>query len=206
MDILIHPTYFPNIAHFVAMVKAKRLVFEYHDNFQKQTYRNRTYIFGANGKLLLNIPVHHTQKNRQLYRNVQVSNMKKWQDIHWKALLSAYSTSPFFEFYKDDLKPLFDVTVNNLMTFNIKSTQFIFECLQLDFDYEFTSLYEKSPKDILDCRNLVNCKKEVKRNFDAYTQVFCNKHGYLPNLSILDLLFNEGPNTIDYLHAQNIEF
>ena len=109
MNIIIHPTYFPTIAHFVAMVKAKRVTFELDDNFLKQTYRNRAYIYAANGKLLLNIPVVHSQKNRQKYRDVKISNDTKWQDHHWKSLLSAYSTSPFFEFYKDELKPLFKI-------------------------------------------------------------------------------------------------
>jgi len=205
MDILIHPTYFPNVAHFVAMLKADHIIFEHCDNFQKQTYRNRTYIFDANGKLLLSIPVHHTQKNRQLYRDVKVSNKEHWQSIHWKALLSAYSTSPFFEFYKDELIHLFEVPISNLMSFNIKTIKTIFECLQLDFNYTFTSTYEASHKDLVDCRTLVNCKKEQPHDFESYTQVFSYKHGFLQNLSILDLLFNEGPNAVDYLKSQNIK-
>ena len=186
------------------MVKANNFVFEHHDNFQKQTYRNRTYIYDSNGKLLLNIPVHHSQKNRQLYKNVNVSKTEIWQDVHWKALLSAYSTSPFFEFYKDELQPLFNEQVTNLMRFNIKTIKTVFECLQLDFDYDVTVSYEKSTKDVLDCRSLVNCKKEHPQRFDIYTQVFTNKHGHIPNLSILDLLFNEGPNTVNYLQSQKL--
>ena len=104
MDILIHPTYLPNIAHFVAIVQAEQVCFEMDDNFQKQTYRNRAYIYGANGKLSLNIPVIHTQKERQKYRDVRIYNEDNWQLNHWKSLETAYRTSPFFEFYEDDLK------------------------------------------------------------------------------------------------------
>src|SRR5690606_21107719 len=103
MNIIVHPTYFPSIAHFVAMANANDIVFEVEDNFLKQTYRNRTYIYAANGKLALNIPVIHTQKKRQQYKDVKIFNEEKWQVQHWKSLLSAYRTSPFFEYYEDEL-------------------------------------------------------------------------------------------------------
>ena len=126
MDILIHPTYFPNIANFVALLKADTITFEVSDNYQKQTYRNRTTIYGANGKLALTIPVNFTQKNRQLYCDVKIHNDEKWQINHWKSLESAYKMSPFFEFYQDDLKPLFEREENFLLDFNFKCFKVIF--------------------------------------------------------------------------------
>ena len=84
MSILVHPSYFANIATWVAMVQADELHFEIHDNYQKQTYRNRAYIYGANGRLALNVPVTYSQKNRQLYGEVKIANDGKWQAIHWK--------------------------------------------------------------------------------------------------------------------------
>ena len=103
MNVLLHPTYFANIASFVAIAKGTEVIFEVADNYQKQTYRNRCHIYGANGKLSLNIPVNHTHKNRQLYKDVKISNDNKWQSHHWKSLQSAYRTSPFFEYYEDEL-------------------------------------------------------------------------------------------------------
>lgn len=204
MRVLIHPTYFPSIAHFVAMIKAKSVVFEVSDNYQKQTYRNRSTIYGANGKLDLNVPVHYTQKNRQLYKDVSISNKDNWQDLHLKSLESAYSASPFFEFYIDDLKPLFKVNYENIMNFNFKCLEIVFECLQLPFEYETTLSFEKEPIDILDARSLANSRKEIEQNFESYAQVFDDKHGFLKNLSILDLLFNEGPNSSMYLESQKL--
>lgn len=96
MDCLIHPTYFPNIAHFVAMVNSNSVCFEVCDNYQKQSFRNRTEIYGANGKLALTVPVSYTQKNRQLYKDVKIANDDNWQQLHLKSLQSAYSMSPFF--------------------------------------------------------------------------------------------------------------
>lgn len=204
MKVLIHPTYFPSIAHFVAIIKAESLVFEVSDNYQKQTYRNRTTIYGANGRLDLNIPVHYTQKNRQQYKDVKVSNIDNWQELHLKSLESAYSASPFFEFYIHDLKPLFEAEVHNLMVFNFKCLEAVFECLQLPFEYDTTSDYNKDPLDTMDARPLANSRKEIEQNFDSYAQVFDDKHGFLMNLSILDLLFNEGPNSIIYLESQKL--
>ena len=97
MDILIYPTYFPSIAQCVAMVQAKKVIFEICDNYQKQTYRNRMTIYGAQGKIPLTVPVVYSQKNRQLYKDIQVSNDTNWQDLHWKSIKSAYNSSPFFE-------------------------------------------------------------------------------------------------------------
>lgn len=201
MNILIHPTYFPNIAHFAAIDKAERVTFEMDDNFLKQTYRNRTYIYAANGKLLLNIPVIHTQKNRQRYRDVKISQDTNWQDLHWKSLLSAYSTSPFFEFYKDDLEPLFTMKTDFILDFNLKCFEVVCDCLQLDINISKTESYQKIVEDKIDFRYLVDTKMEEPQ-FEPYTQVFTNKYGFINNLSILDLLFNEGPNTMIYLETQ----
>ena len=204
MDILIHPTYFPNIAHFVAIAHAQSVTFEEDDNFLKQTYRNRAYIYAANGKLLLNIPVIHTQKNRQKYRDVKISQETNWQDMHWKSLLSAYRTSPFFEYYEDDLNPLFTTKANYILDFNLKCFETICECLQLETDYLKTTEYQKTVEDKFDFRFLVNAKTEEPK-FEPYKQVFDSKYGFLNNLSILDLLFNEGPNSLNYLESQKIK-
>lgn len=204
MNIIIHPTYFPNVAHFVAMVHAKNIVFEVDDNFLKQTYRNRTYVYGANGKLTLNVPVIHSQKDRQKYRDVKIFNEEKWQLNHWKSLLSAYRTSPFFEYYEDELQPLFNNKVEFILDFNLKCFEVICDCLQLDLNITKSVSFEKIVHDKTDFRHLVNAKKEQPQEFNTYTQVFSNKHGFIGNLSILDLLFNEGPNALTYLDSQTI--
>lgn len=204
MNVLLHPTYFSNIAHFVAMVQATEVVFEVHDNFMKQTYRNRAYIYGANGKLALNIPVIHTQKNRQNYKDVKIFNEERWQNQHWKSLLSAYRTSPFFEFYEDELRPLFFKKFDFILDFNLKCFETICECLQLELKLSTTQSFVKNTQNITDARILVNAKKEIPQNFSSYTQVFGDKHGFISNLSILDLLFNEGPNAPNYLESQHL--
>ena len=134
MNCLIHPTYFPNIAHFVAILKADTLYFEVCDNYQKQSYRNRTEIYGANGKLALTVPVSYTQKNRQLYKDVKIANENNWQQQHLKSLKSAYSMSPFFEYYVDDLMSLFEKKFDYILDFNLSSFEVLLECLQLNMN------------------------------------------------------------------------
>lgn len=202
MNVLIHPTYFPNIAHAVAMIQAEELTFEMDDNYQKQTYRNRTYIYGANGKLQLSIPIIHTQKERQKYRDIKIYNAENWQDIHWKSLETAYRTSPFFEFYEDELHPLFTDKIEYLLDFNLKCIDAVLDCLQWEVKISKTEIYHKTVENKIDYRYLANARKECSYNFDIYTQVFHSKHGFIPNLSILDVLFNEGPNTSSYLKNQ----
>lgn len=204
MNVILHPTYFPSIASFVAMVNAEEVTFETDDNFLKQTYRNRCYIYGANGKLGLNIPVIHSQKNRQKYREVKIFNDDNWQSNHWKSILSAYRTSPFFEYYEDELQPLFNTKAEYILDYNYLCIEVLADCLQLELNTYKTTSYQKNIDNKADCRFLVNAKKEADQCFETYTQVFSNKHGYIPNLSILDLLFNEGPNSLNYLESQTL--
>ena len=152
----------------------------------------------------LNIPVKHTHKNRQLYKDVKIVNDTNWQLLHWKSLQSAYKTSPFFEFYEDDLAHLFFKKQNYILEFNFKCLHIIAKCLDLDLNYTTTKNYIKEIPNIQDLRFLVNARKEKEMRFQPYTQVFSNKHGYINNLSILDLLFNEGTNALSYLQSQKL--
>ncbi len=207
--ILVHPTYFPSIAQMVAIAQAKRIIFEIEDNYQKQTYRNRTYIAHTNGRLLLNIPIKHSKVGkRQKTKEVEIETNFPWQSQHWKSLQTAYRTSPYFEFYEDDLKPLFEYPARTLLEHNFKTFKTVCYLLglELDFKIEKTTYYEVMPNAVTDLRFLVNAKQEKKFNLTPYTQVFENHHGFLPNLSILDLIFNEGTNALSYLENQKIYF
>ncbi|WP_405569870.1 WbqC family protein [Winogradskyella sp. Asnod2-B02-A] len=203
MNNLIYPTYFPNIAHFWAIVNSDSICFEVSDNYQKQSFRNRTEIYGANGKLALTVPVSYSQKNRQLYRDVKIANDESWQIQHLKSLQSAYSMSPFFEFYIDDLMPLFENHFDYILDFNLKCYDLLSDSLQLNQSPRHTSIFEINPSEEKDFRNLVKRNSKVQ-SLQSYTQVFTEKHGFIPNLSILDLLFNEGPNTELYLKRQQL--
>jgi hypothetical protein len=184
-----------------AVVQAEQVVFEMEDNYQKQSYRNRAYIAHANGRLLLNAPIKHIKGGvKQPYKDVEVENSLLWQSHHWKSLESAYSTSPYFEFYKDDLHPLFTTPFKNLMQHNLKGFKLICELVGIEVETSFTKEYLKSPEQ-KDLRHLITAKGRPFPTFEKYTQVLEANHGFIPNLSIIDLLFNEGPNTITYLES-----
>jgi hypothetical protein len=202
-EILVNLPYFGPISQFKELVNAPKVWIEKEDNFQKQTYRNRMYIYGANGKLSLNIPIKHLSKTKvkvhQKYSEVKIDNDDKWQSVHWKSLKTAYQTSPFFEFYEDELAPLFRKEYLTLFEFNRDCFETVLECLQLDLNFQYTSEYKKQPEKIADHRNLINAKSTIK--IPEYMQVFQEKHGFISNLCILDLLFNEGPNAVAFLKA-----
>jgi hypothetical protein len=205
-SIIIHPTYFPSIIQMIAIVQAEKTVFETDDNYQKQSYRSRTYIAHSNGKLLLNIPVKHSGDGSKIKAtDVQIENAFPWQSQHWKSLESAYRTSPYFEYYEDDLKPIFFKPYTSLLKFNNEVFNIICELIDLDVKFTFTDKYFKKPPQ-LDLRYLVNPKLKNDFQLDSYTQVLGKLDNFIPNLSILDLLFNEGTNALTYLENQNIDF
>ncbi|WP_372473486.1 WbqC family protein [Capnocytophaga sp. ARDL2] len=200
--LLIHPSYFPSISHFVAMVQTPELIYEVDDNFQKQTNRNRMYIYSANGLQLLNIPIKHSKEAHQKYRDVKIEYAFDWQKQHFKSLEAAYRTSPYFEFFEDDIRPVFEKKHDFLLDLNLQIHEILIECLGIELPYSKTTEYFKEVEEgIFDARGLINGKKD-KNKFKSYPQVFDKKHGFINNLSILDLLFNEGRYGVDYLKKQ----
>ncbi|WP_298370387.1 WbqC family protein [uncultured Lutibacter sp.] len=202
---LFQPTYFSPISQYIAIVNSKKIQFEVEDNFQKQTYRNRCYIYTANGKHLLNVPIEQMKGVKQKTKDVKVDYKDNWNKLHLKTLTTTYSSSPFFEFYIDDLLPIFNKKHNFLLDLNLKCHSSIMDALQTNIAYSKTKEYNKEIKQN-DFRKLAIAKGEPIYTFDRYIQVFEQNHGFIPNLSILDLLFMEGPNALNYLESQTLEF
>ena len=190
MDILIHPTYFPSISHYVAMAKADSITLEMEDNFQKQTNRNRMYIYSANGLQLLNIPVKHLKDSHQMSKDIQLETEFDWQKQHFKSLEAAYRSSPFFEFFEDIIMPVFEKDYKFLMDVNLDTMNIISKCIGIKTKFLQTEEFHKET-DLVDFRNLAAGKKD-QTEITPYTQVFGEKYGFINNLSVLDLLFNEG--------------
>jgi hypothetical protein len=205
MKSLLLPTYFPSISHFVAMAQSEKIVFEMEDNFQKQTNRNRTYIYSPNGIQLLNIPVKHSKEIHQKTKDVKIETDFDWQKQHFKSLEAGYRSSPFFEYFEDEIRPVFEKKYTFLVDLNFEAMTIVSKCLRMKFEYETTTEYfrEVDSTTILDFRTLADGKKDDSQ-FETYTQVFEEKHGFLNNLSILDLLFNEGRYALDYLKNQKL--
>jgi len=193
------PTYFSPISQYVAITKSEEITFEIQDNFQKQSYRTRCYIYSANGKQLLNIPVKHPVTNkRKKTKDTLVENNFPWQNQHFKSLQSAYRSSPYFEYFEDDLATIFNKKYKYLLDVNIDTFLFITDALESSQKYNKTEYYEISTLKN-DFRHFSDAKKDHGLHIPKYTQIFDEKHNFLNNLSIIDLLFMEGGNTYSFL-------
>ena len=192
---LLPVSYLAPISYYAILSQNPNCFFEFHENFVKQSIRNRSVIYGANGKLMLTIPKKREKNNlKTSINNIKISYDERWQQEHWNAIESSYNSSPFFKYYKDRIKPFFNFKEPYLITFNIKLQQTILNLLNIKVKFSSSSSYIKNGN-FIDYRNN---NFESKKN-KLYDQVFMEKHGFIPNLSIIDLLFNLGPETSDYL-------
>ena len=202
---LLQTTYFGPIQWYQKLYRYNHCMIEQYDSFQKQTYRNRCVIATANGVQALTVPIIH---NGELVKDLRISDHNQWRRVHWNALQSAYSESPFFEYYADDLHPFFEQRYEYLLDFNEAIRQKVCELIDIHPQVSYTTEYISHPltfspsHPLTDFRDVINAKHPLPdADFTpkAYWQVFQHKHGFLPNLSILDLLFNMGPESIFYL-------
>ncbi|RMG78377.1 MAG: hypothetical protein D6707_09925, partial [Bacteroidetes bacterium] len=163
------------------------VVFEIHEHFIKQSYRTRCEIYAANGKLPLIIPVHKPFGNKTPMKDIRISYMENWQKNHWKSIESAYRTSPFFDYYEHLFIPFYEKKFEYLTDFNLELHQTVCKLLQIPSKTGFTTEYQKQVAN--DYRNYYSPKK-APNAISPYPQVFAEKHGFIHNLSIIDLLFN----------------
>lgn len=204
VKLLLHPTYFPNTLTFSTLIQHE-VIWEVEDNYQKQTYRNRCYICTDRGKLQLTIPIKHVggKQGRQKYKEVRIDNSYPWQRQHWRSIQTAYRTSPYFEYYEDQLIPIFEDQHTFLLDFNLMTTELLCEILEVPMPSSRTESYQVISEEHKDLRLLVNAKHKIDLEQDPYIQVFGDRHGFIKNLSTLDLIFNEGPGALSYLKKQN---
>lgn len=198
--ILLSSAYLAPAEYYYELLSHQTIHIEQHEFFIKQTYRNRCEILGANGKQTLSVPLKE-RKNKSLTKDIRIDYKTPWQMQQWRSISSAYNASPFFEYYQDDLFPLFEKKFDFLLDLNQAAQEKIFEIMGIKIKTLLTEQYEVEPHSTQDARNHFSPKIKSKKNFPPYIQVFENKYEFVPNLSILDVLFNLGNECEYYLRS-----
>ena len=200
---LLATTYFGPVQWYQKLNQSDRCLIERHDHFIKQTYRNRCVIATTNGLQALTVPIERFEGAHCAMLNIRISDHGSWRHLHWNALQSAYGESPFFEFYADDIRPFFERRWDFLVDFNMEITQKMCELLDIQPHITLTDAYVSAEDvGVTDYRDAIRPKNPLPDNSfqpRRYYQVYEQKHGFQPNLSVLDLLFNEGPEAVLYL-------
>ena len=198
--VLLSTTYFGPIQWYQKLYRADEAWIEQHEHFVKQTYRSRCIIATTQGTQALTVPVERDILKSQAIKDIRISDHGNWRHLHWNALQSAYGESPFFEYYEDDLRPFFEKRWTFLFDFNETIREKLCELLDISPVVHNTEKYVSDHAS--DYREAINPKHPAPDpDFQPrrYYQVYEAKHGFLPNLSIVDLLFNMGPESVFYL-------
>lgn len=206
-QVLLSTAYLPPVEYF-ALLLSENAAIEREDRYQKQSYRNRTVIMNGNGALNLIIPTIHDGR-MGVVKDVRIEYVTPWQRAHWRSIESAYNNTPYYLYYKDALKPFFEREYEFLFDFNLQLTQTLMQLLRLDREIQTTTTF--TPYTSEDTRLLIHPKHSRREDYPfrlktPYYQVFEDKFGFVPNLSVIDLLFNEGPQAATYLRQLLTQF
>lgn len=199
-ELLVSTSYFPPISYIKSFLNADNIVIEQYENFIKKTYRSRCRIYSANGVINLTVPVEEAARKKVLIKDVIIDNSTDWQKQHFKSIESAYNSSPFYEYLIDDFNFVFNKPHKYLFDLNNQILETIIKILEIKPSISLTSEFEKEPEN--DYRNIIQKKNESLNQFISekeYQQVFSSKHGFLKDLSCLDLFFNLGSEAYSYL-------
>lgn len=195
--VLLSTAYLPPINWLQHFLQNESVHIEAHEHFQKQSYRNRCEILSANGKLALSIPL-IKQSDKEVISLKRINYAENWQMNHWRAITSAYKNSPYFEFFEEDLKPFYTQQYDLLFEYNNALLKLILKLWRIKKDILYTENYTKEFAG-LDLREKVHPKLKQEEIFKPYHQVFFDKHGFVSNLSCIDLLFNQGMSGLELL-------
>ncbi|WP_430812863.1 MULTISPECIES: WbqC family protein [unclassified Carboxylicivirga] len=203
---LIPLTYLGPIQLYAHILNSKQAIVEQHARYQRKTYCNHCTITGANGPLKLTVPVAKAGDDKTLIKDMRISYDTQWQKQHWRSIVAAYNSSPFFEYYADDFVPFYEKKIKYLIDLNMGLMNTLFDELEVDIEASLSEqYYDELAEDTLDLRRAIHPKVKPTNDLGyqtiEYRQVFAEKYPFVPNLSVIDLLFSKGPETYDILEA-----
>lgn len=199
-SVLSELNYLPPISWFILCQKANEVVFDIHGHYQKGSWRNRCYVLGPNGVLMLSVPLERGKNERRAYRDVRISNDVSWQKEHWRTLSSCYRRSAYFEYFEDDLAPIFEKKFEFLTDWNMELLRFLYKPMRYQWSLSLTDSYiPPGDMDMKDIRSFGVQDQNHQKAAEVilpYHQVFSDRFPFQSNLSIIDLLFNKGKFTL----------
>jgi hypothetical protein len=198
--LLISTAYLPTVEYFALIYTAKSVFIEKEENYLKQTYRNRCYILSAHGPQLLSVPVYLGSVHKTRVKDIRIDYSKRWQQVHLRAMTSSYNASPYFEFYFDNIERIISKNHEFLLDLNMAVTESLLRILNIDKTLTYTTEFELLDKNLNDYRYKIAPKSGSTYSQKKYLQVFDTGKGFVPNLSVIDLIFNLGPEAVKYLH------
>lgn len=197
--IFLSTAYLPPIEYFARIIEADEIFIEREENYIKQSYRNRCYILSAGGPQLLTVPVHLGSFHKTHIRDIRIDYSKRWQQVHLGALTSSYNSSPYFLYYFEIIEKIIRSRHNFLLDLNMDLLSSFMKMLKMEIQVNYTAEFMPVEGKEGDFRYTIKPKQDSSYNAKEYFQVFNNVHGFVAGLSIVDLVFNIGPEAIRYL-------
>ena len=199
--ILISTAYLPPVSYFSLISGADEILIEREENYLKQTYRNRCCILSAHGPQSLTVPVLLGSLHKTPLKDIRIDYSKRWQQVHIGAITASYGAAPYFQFYSEKIKKVISGNYEFLLDLNMELFTLLLEYLKIQKPITYTTEFEKNVSSSHDFRNRFSPKKEPDLKVKPYLQVFENENGFVPHLSIIDLIFNMGPDADNYIRG-----
>lgn len=197
-NILVSTAYLPPVEYFSIISQVEKIFIEREENYLKQTYRNRCTILSAHGRQLLTVPVYLGSLHKTQIKDIRIDYSKRWQQVHLRAMTASYNSSPYFEYYFENIEKIISKNHEYLLDLNTELTESVLTILKMKRTISYTSDFEQAGKMVYDFRYRITPKKKSQYHHKEYFQVFNNGDGFIPGLSIIDLIFNMGPEATEY--------
>jgi hypothetical protein len=197
--ILVSTAYLPPVEYFALISQAEEVLVEKEENYLKQSYRNRCYILSAHGPQLLSVPVYLGSQHKTPLKEIRIDYSKRWQQVHLGAITASYNSSPYFQFYYENIEKIISKKIEFLIDLNMELTESVLRMLKIKTRLIYTADFLSAGTEENDFRYKISPKLESHYSFKEYIQVFNNNNRFVQGLSIIDLIFNMGPEAINYI-------